>query len=460
MKISEHPALQVIRHTLTPIMAAAMLALLTLLHGVQFTGQYVILAVIIMLLVARLLYNIDLESDGGIKYFWTILAIWVAMRWGGVLAILTLIVYAAQLSSIFNHDILLQWAIITPFVLVLFQLVIRRLFFRYYSKQSFFEKAVIVGVNELSIKLAKTLQQQENGGFRSLDFFDDRDGSRLPEYIPVIGGLKDVHNFVVTEQIKVVYIALSMTEQSRIHFLLDELRDTTVSIYYLPDVFMYDMIQARFFTTQGIPLISLCESPFIGKKAIIKRLSDLILSGIILILISPLLVLIAIGVKLTSPGPIIFKQLRYGLDGEAIEVYKFRSMTVCENSHNVVQATRNDQRITPFGSFLRKRSLDELPQFINVFQGRMSIVGPRPHAVAHNELYRKQIKGYMIRHKVKPGISGWAQINGYRGETETIEKMQGRIEYDLDYLRHWSLSLDLIIIFKTLSVVFKDENAY
>ena len=261
---------------------------------------------------------------------------------------------------------------------------------------------MIVGVNELSIKLAKTLQQQNKGGIQSLDFFDDRDVSRLPESIEVMGGLKDVHNFVVTEQIKVVYIALSMTEQSRIHFLLDELRDTTVSIYYLPDVFMYDMIQARFFTTQGIPLISLCESPFIGKKALIKRLSDLILSIIILILISPLLAIIAIGVKLTSPGPIIFKQLRYGLDGEAIEVYKFRSMTVCENNNTVTQATRNDSRITPLGGFLRKKSLDELPQFINVAQGRMSIVGPRPHAVAHNELYRKQIKGYMIRHKVKP----------------------------------------------------------
>jgi putative colanic acid biosysnthesis UDP-glucose lipid carrier transferase len=460
MKISEHPVLQVIRHTLTPFMAAAMLAILTLLHGVQFTHQYVALAVIIMLLVARFLYNIDVDSDGRGKYFWSILTIWVSMRWCGVLALLTLIVYAAGLSTIFEPDILLQWAILTPFVLVFFQMVVRSLFFRYFSKQSFFEKAVIVGVNELSIKLAKTLQQQQNGGIDGLHFFDDRDVSRLPETIPLMGGLKDVHHYVVSEHIKVVYIALSMTEQSRIHFLLDELRDTTVSLYYLPDVFMYDMIQSRFFTTEGIPLISLCESPFIGKKAIIKRLSDLILASLILILISPLLALIAIGVKLSSTGPIIFKQLRYGLDGQAIEVYKFRSMTVCENSAHIQQATRNDSRITPFGAFIRSKSLDELPQFINVIQGRMSIVGPRPHAVAHNELYRKQIKGYMIRHKVKPGITGWAQINGYRGETDTIDKMQARIEYDLNYLRHWSLSLDLLIIFKTLTVVMKDENAY
>lgn len=460
MKINEHPVLQVLRHTLTPVMAATMLAALTLLHGVHFTHQYVALAVIIMLLVARFLYNIDLDTEGREKYFWPILILWLSMRWCGVLALLIGIVYAAGLSDMFDHTLLLQWAIITPFALVFLQMVLRNLFFRYYTKESFFENAVIVGVNELSIKLAKNLQQQQIGETKHLTFFDDRDVSRLPESIPLAGGLDDVHQYVVNEQIKVVYIALSMTEQSRIHYLLDELRDTTVSLYYLPDVFMYDMIQSRFFTTSGIPLISLCESPFIGKKAIIKRLSDLILSSIILILISPILVLLAIAVKLSSPGPIIFKQLRYGLDGQAIEVYKFRSMTVCENNADIQQATRNDSRITPLGAFLRKQSLDELPQFINVFQGRMSIVGPRPHAVAHNELYRKQIKGYMIRHKVKPGITGWAQINGFRGETDTIDKMEARIEYDLNYLRHWSLSLDLLIIFKTLGVIFKDENAY
>ncbi|NOT86320.1 MAG: undecaprenyl-phosphate glucose phosphotransferase [Methylococcaceae bacterium] len=460
MQISEHSVLQEIRHTLTPILAATMLGVITGLHGVPFTGQYVFLAVIILLLVARFLYDIDIDSTGRKKYFWTLLIIWIIMRWSGILAALVLIVYAAGLVQFFNRDILLQWAIITPFALVFLQIVVRYLFFRYHTKQGFFDKAIIVGVNELSLKLTKAIQQQESDGIQSLDFFDDRGVSRLPEKILLAGGLKDVHRFVVKEQIKVVYIALSMTEQSRIHFLLDELRDTTVSLYYLPDVFMSDMIQSRLFSIENIPLISLCESPFIGKTARIKRFSDLILSSLILILISPLLMFIALGVKLSSPGPIIFKQLRYGLDGRAIEVYKFRSMTVCENHARITQAIRNDSRITPLGRFLRAKSLDELPQFINVLQGRMSIVGPRPHAVAHNELYRKQIKGYMIRHKVKPGITGWAQINGYRGETDTIEKMETRIEYDLNYLRHWSLSLDLFIIAKTLGIVFKDENAY
>jgi putative colanic acid biosynthesis UDP-glucose lipid carrier transferase len=211
----------------------------------------------------------------------------------------------------------------------------------------------------------------------------------------------------------------------------------------------------------GLPVLAVCETPFYGVNGMVKRISDLVLATLILILISPLLAAIAIAVKATSPGPAIFRQRRYGLDGREIVVYKFRSMTVAEDGDVVRQATRNDSRVTRFGAFLRRTSLDELPQFINVLQGRMSIVGPRPHAVAHNEMYRKLIRSYMIRHKVRPGITGWAQVNGLRGETDTVEKMKARIEYDLDYLRHWSLKLDLAIIWRTIFVVFKrPETAY
>ena len=178
------------------------------------------------------------------------------------------------------------------------------------------------------------------------------------------------------------------------------------------------------------------------------------------IMLIPLMLVIAVAIKLTSPGPVIFPQRRYGLNGEEIIVYKFRSMTTQDNGSVVAQAIRNDPRITRFGAFLRRTSLDELPQFFDVLRGRMSIVGPRPHAVAHNELYRKSIRGYMVRHKVKPGITGWAQVNGWRGETDTLEKMEMRIAYDLAYLRNWSLRLDLYIILKTVAVVFNDRHAY
>jgi putative colanic acid biosynthesis UDP-glucose lipid carrier transferase len=220
------------------------------------------------------------------------------------------------------------------------------------------------------------------------------------------------------------------------------------------------MSEARFDNVGGMPVIAICETPFMGLNSTIKRASDIALASVILLLLSPLMLAIALAVKLSSPGPVIFRQRRYGLYGEDIVVYKFRSMTVMENGANVVQARRNDQRVTRIGGILRRTSLDELPQFINVLQGRMSIVGPRPHAVAHNEQYRKLIKGYMLRHKVKPGITGWAQVNGLRGETATLDKMQARIQYDLDYLRNWSLWLDLWIVIRTVKVVLKRENAF
>jgi putative colanic acid biosynthesis UDP-glucose lipid carrier transferase len=192
----------------------------------------------------------------------------------------------------------------------------------------------------------------------------------------------------------------------------------------------------------------------------VKRVTDIVLSSIILVLISPVLLAVAIGVKMSSPGPIIFKQRRTGLDGKEILVFKFRSMVTQDNGPVVKQATKNDSRITPFGAFIRKTSLDELPQLFNVLLGSMSLVGPRPHAVAHNEEYRKLVQAYMLRHKVRPGITGWAQVNGFRGETDTVEKMAARVQYDLEYLRNWSLALDLKIIARTVRVLFFDRNAY
>jgi putative colanic acid biosynthesis UDP-glucose lipid carrier transferase len=239
------------------------------------------------------------------------------------------------------------------------------------------------------------------------------------------------------------------------------MQGTTASLYFVPDVFGISIIQGRLQDMNGVPVVGICETPFTGTNGWSSdgRTSCCLL--IILVLISPLMLAIAIGVKLSSPGPAIFRQRRNGLDGEEIVVYKFRSMRAMDNGPVVAsRPPRNDPRITPFGAFLRRTSLDELPQFINVLQGRMSIVGPRPHAVAHNEMYRQLIKAYMVRHKVKPGITGWAQVNGLRGETETVDKMQARVEYDLEYLRNWSLGLDLQIIVRTVRVIFFDRNAY
>ncbi|KFD21871.1 undecaprenyl-phosphate glucose phosphotransferase [Yokenella regensburgei] len=257
-----------------------------------------------------------------------------------------------------------------------------------------------------------------------------------------------------------VYIAMAMREETCIKRLVSDLADTTCSVLLIPDVFTFNILHSRTEEVNGVPVVPLYDTPLSGINRVIKRLEDIVLSSLILLLISPVLCAIALAVKLNSPGPIIFRQTRYGIDGKPIKVWKFRSMKVMENDKVVKQATQNDPRVTSVGGFLRRTSLDELPQFINVLTGGMSIVGPRPHAVAHNEQYRPLIAGYMLRHKVKPGITGWAQINGWRGETDTLEKMEKRVEFDLEYIREWSLWFDIKIVFLTIFKGFIGKTAY
>ena len=388
----------------------------------------------------------------------------VFSNWIFIAGILLFFGYATSFLWTFPREIIISWLWLTPFVMVFAHVAISKFLSSIKYTSYVVRSAVIVGVSDLGIQLRDRMKIETELGLQFKGFFDDRSYARfdnkLVAEVEIIGKFVLLAEYVKKHAIDTIYIALPMTSEPRVLALLDDLKDTTTSIYFVPDVFMFDLIQARISDLAGIPVIAVCETPFSGMNGLIKRASDIVLSIIILLLISPILLALAIGVKLSSPGPVLFKQRRYGLDGQEIIVYKYRSMTVAEDGDKVVQATRNDSRITPFGHFIRKTSLDELPQFFNVLQGRMSIVGPRPHAVSHNEAYRKVIKGYMIRHKVRPGITGWAQINGLRGETETVEKMKDRIDFDLDYLRQWSLSLDLKIIWKTIALVFKDSKAY
>lgn len=386
----------------------------------------------------------------------------ILLGWVTITALLLLFGYASHYLEYFSVDMLVTWwwvALLTQtgahFLLRAAAPAIREL-------QGPARRVVLAGMNEQGIELAHRLVDDLYMNVRLLGFFDDREPARLThsgEY-SMLGRLSDLPEYVKKNHVDVIYLSLPMASQQRILSLLDAMRDTTASIYFVPDTFVTDLIQGRVDSVGGIPVVAVCETPFTGLSRVVKRVSDIVISLLILVLISPLLLLIALGVKLTSSGPVIFKQRRYGLDGNDIIVYKFRSMTVAEDGDTIQQARKHDQRVTPVGALLRATSLDELPQFFNVLQGRMSIVGPRPHAVAHNETYRKLIKGYMLRHKVLPGITGWAQVNGFRGETETLAKMKARIDYDLEYLRNWSLRLDLYIIAKTVWVVLKGENAY
>jgi len=446
--------LSAIEAGLEPIVLVISLWWIAIYFEGELPGAYLILSVIVFSITfpgtSRLNKSL-LQLIASVLFNWT---------WTAGLLILTGLATSYHLE--FSRQVIFAWLVIAPLAQLGMHLLLRIGAPFLISLQGPPRRAIIVGMNEQGVALAGRVGQTPYSRIEFAGFFDDRNLKRLDasgDY-RMLGSLVDLPEFVRHKNIQLIYLSIPMASQPRILQVLDELKDTTASIFFVPDMFVTDLIQGRTGSVCGMPVISVCESPFTGYNGLVKRLSDIVLSVVILLMISPILLGVALAVKLGSPGPIIFRQRRYGLDGKQIVVYKFRSMTVTEDGSAVQQATKNDSRITPLGAFLRKTSIDELPQFVNVLQGRMSIVGPRPHAVAHNELYRKLIKGYMVRHKVKPGITGWAQVNGFRGETDTLDKMQGRIDYDLDYLRNWSLNLDLHIIFKTVRLVAGDQKAY
>lgn len=448
------------KRLLDPFVILSLLYLIMVIYQQALTGHYLVLAIITFFICSYVFEQVDqrrLLRNGRITTF----AREIALEWAVIVAILVFIGHATGLADQYSERVLLAWFITAPLALVVTQVALQKINSDL-NKSSVVRSVVIVGVNELGLKLSRRIAEYPSLEMEVHGFFDDRDVIRQPqeEKIQPLGKMSDIANYVRKNNINIIYISQPISAQPRIRQLLDDLQDTTASIYFLPDIYIFDLIQARFDNVGGMPVVAICESPFTGINSLIKRGSDIVLASIILALLLPVMIAIGVVVKTTSPGPIIFKQRRYGQDGGEIVVYKFRSMTVCDDGDHVVQARQGDMRITRIGGFLRRTSLDELPQFINVLQGRMSIVGPRPHAVAHNELYRKQIKGYMLRHKVRPGITGWAQVNGLRGETDTLDKMKARIECDLDYLRRWSLSLDLWIILRTIKVVLKRDNAY
>ena len=387
---------------------------------------------------------------------------YLSVRWAVVLGVLLFIGFATRISADFSRLVITSWIVATPimsaFVVVTSSALLRRFLISPRNQRT----VVFAGMNEASRRFAQQIADTPEALLSVSGFFDDRSEERLglDSDSSLLGRLSQLASYVKQQGTSVIFIALPIRHVQRVMDLLDDLRDTTISIYYLPDVFVMDLIQARTGEILGTPVVSMCDTPFHGFRGIIKRITDTTLATIILIPLLPIMFIIAVAVKLTSPGSVLFKQRRYGLDGDEIIVYKFRTMTVSEDGDDFVQATKDDARITPVGHILRRYSLDEFPQLINVLQGRMSLVGPRPHPIALNEQYRKLIKGYMVRHKVLPGLTGLAQVNGCRGETADLEEMQARIKFDLDYLRRWSPLLDIKILFRTVLTLFGDEKAY
>jgi putative colanic acid biosynthesis UDP-glucose lipid carrier transferase len=382
----------------------------------------------------------------------------------GIVPILLFLLFISKRSEEYSRVVISAWFVLAPLFISIWRtataLALRELRARGYNKRA----AAIIGMTELGEQLALQMQDAPSLGLEVFGFYDDRLEERchpIPESLGRrVGSLRDVVDAAKIGEVDLIYIAFPLRAEPRINALLQELSDTTASVYLAADFLVFDLLHARWDVLGSVPTVSLHETPFYGVDGWLKRLEDIVLGSLILMMIAIPMLIIGICVKLTSPGPALFRQRRYGLNGEVIDVLKFRSMTVIEDGAEIRQATKGDTRVTSLGAFLRRTNLDELPQFLNVLEGTMSIVGPRPHAVAHNELYRKRIRGYMLRHKVKPGITGWAQVNGWRGATDTLDKMEKRVEHDLDYIRGWSLLWDLQIICMTAFGSGARRNAY
>lgn len=421
---------------------AALVAVLVFHFVAEITGLY------------RNWRGISLERE-----LWCAVATWLF----SVPGLLTVAFLAGQALAL-SRNTVAAWILATTALLVVCRTAVRVILNILRSKGYNTRFYAVVGINELAFRLVEALENSPDLGLKLLGFYDDRPetrtGSVPPEIGQKLGTIGELVEHARQRRVDMIYITFPMRAEERIRHILSRLADTTASVYIVPDFFVFQLLHSRWTNIGGLPVVSVYENPFYGIDGFVKRSMDVVLSLILLILLSPLMMGIALLIKLTSPGPVFFRQRRYGLDGREIRVWKFRTMTVCEDGPTVVQAKRNDPRVTPIGAFLRRTSLDELPQLFNVLKGEMSLVGPRPHATAHNEEYRRVIEGYMLRHKVKPGITGLAQVHGCRGETDTVDKMQKRIEWDLRYIREWSLWMDIKILLQTLWVVLKGQNAY
>lgn len=388
----------------------------------------------------------------------------VGFNWALAVPAIVTLGYTVGLHGNYDRQAMLMWFVATLLALVASRSAVRSVQQMLRARGVNIRRFAIVGVNSLGVQLARNIEASPELGLVLAGFYDDRPKSRLPdlpdEVGQRVGDLSALVEACGRREVDTIYITFPMRAEARIRSILERLSDTTASVYIVPDFFVFELLHSRWTSINGLPAVSVFENPLYGAGGMLKRAMDLGLAIALLAMLAVPMLVIAAAIKLTSPGPVFFRQKRYGLDGREIGVWKFRSMRVCEDGAAVQQATKGDPRVTRVGGFLRSTSLDELPQLFNVLEGTMSLVGPRPLASKHNEQYRRLVRGYMLRHKIKPGMTGLAQVCGWRGEVDTLEKLENRIRCDHQYIREWSLWLDLRILFRTFFVVFSRQNAY
>jgi len=417
-------------------------------------------AAIIFYLAAEAFHLYDNRRSHALSYdLQNLLATWTTTS-----VVLLFVGYVLKVSDLYSRAALMTWFVLAPAVLGTWQAAVRACLTKARTLGYNIRRVAIIGAGEQGMLVARAVVGAPWMGLKLVGIFDDRAPapgrilSDLPG--PLLGTSVDLLREARHGRVDMVYVTLPINNTDRIGKLLTAFSDTTASVYFVPDMFLFSMFNGRWVRIGDLPAVSVFETPFYGVGGWIKRAEDLVIASVVLVVMAIPMLIIAALIRLTSPGPALFRQRRYGLDGREFGMWKFRTMTLCQEDGDIPQATRRDPRVTRIGAFLRQTSLDELPQFFNVLTGSMSVIGPRPHATTHNEYYRRLVRHYMVRHKVRPGISGWAQASGWRGETDTIEKMEARVEYDLWYIRNWSVLLDFKIILMTLRSGWRDQNAY
>ncbi|VAX21027.1 hypothetical protein MNBD_NITROSPINAE02-480 [hydrothermal vent metagenome] len=454
--LKEHdPILSLLQLVVDSVIAAGSLfVLISLRPDTNFDSSYRILTIVVLLMMwvsynRFSVYRHPTDTLGTLGILFK--------AWGLVILVIILLAFVTKTSELFSRQIIITWVISTYLLQVTFHNIVPEIFYRLFGEKDKKTRALMVGGGELGKYLTSRINENPWLPVKIVGVVDDdetfRDGWDIPG-VPFLGDTHAINEIIKKENVGSIYIVLPMTESKTIERLYLDLVDKNIDINWAPDIFGMILINHNVKELAGVPLLALSESPLSGSQALVKSMFDKTLAVIALILLGPVMLATAIAIRRESEGPVFFKQKRHGWDNEIFEVWKFRSMFVHkEDEGKVTQATKEDPRITKVGKFIRSASIDELPQLFNVLEGNMSLVGPRPHALEHDDFYAERINKYFARGRIKPGITGLAQVSGFRGETETIDKMKKRVEYDIEYINNWSISLDLQILMKTIFIV-------
>ena len=441
------------------VLVAGSLLLLALLKTDDIAVPYRLLAVIsvLLLFVIYSAQGVYRRAAGYVSGCYRL-----AVSWASVLMVLTFIGFLTKTGEAFSRQVFIAWALLGFVLQAVAYINIKFFSDRYRERFARVIPALVVGSGSLANHLKSSLEVNRwipDKVVGHVCLSGQEAAGEIGDAL-VVDDPQALRELIRTRGVKRVYLALPIEQSGKIGDLHIDLLDMNVDLIWVPDIYALNLLNHSVREVAGMPLIFLNESPLtsLRRGSLLKDFMDRSVALLSIVLLSPVFLATALAVKLSSPGPVLFKQERHGWDGKIIKVWKFRSMKMhVEDVREVTQAQREDPRVTGVGKFIRRTSIDELPQLFNVLQGRMSLVGPRPHAVAHNEFYSDKINAYLARHRIKPGITGLAQISGCRGETETIDKMQKRVDYDLEYINNWSVWLDVKILIKTpLSLLSKD----